>query len=109
MFPEIFLSNIAQIYILPVLDKQGFRALSSREQEEILKPLIEGAIVRMVAGITGELSEQGKERFKSLANVEEDRNEIWQEFWREHLPEYEKVVVTTLQSYQEEIGSALTA
>jgi hypothetical protein len=52
MLPELLLSNIAQAYILPVLDAQGFRSLSSTEQEKLLQPLIEGAVIRIVAGIS---------------------------------------------------------
>lgn len=109
MFPEIFLSNVAQIYILPVLEGQGFRSLPNDEQERVLQPLIEGAVVRVVTGISKELSSEGQKTFKDLTNRSEATPETWQNFWQKYLPNYESIVRTVLTAYQEELRTAFTA
>ena len=106
MFPEIFLSTIAETYVLPVLENQGFRALPSAQQEEMLQPLIEGAVVRLVAGITDRLTPDGQAVFNQLSTTEGSLDS-WQSFWQEYLPDYESIAHDTLTAYQEELRSAV--
>jgi hypothetical protein len=103
MLPELLLSNIAQAYILPVLDAQGFRSLSSTEQEKLLQPLIEGAVIRIVAGISQHLPPEGQTTFKDLHNRSEATPQIWEKFWHQYLPDYQTIVKDILTTYQEEL------
>jgi hypothetical protein len=109
MLPEFFLSTIAGTYIVPVMQKNGIGALPSREQEKIVAPLIEQAVIRMIAAITRELSDTGKVQFKNMVDKNENREEIWSGFWREHLPEYQIVVENALQEYQKELEQTFVA
>lgn len=93
-------------YVREILERHGFNELPLEDQESVFFDFVEQALIRLGAGLSPFLNDEGKKNFKTLLNKQDASQEEWFAFWKENVPEFDKVAQKVLEDFSLEVKQA---
>lgn len=96
-------------YVRELLEPNGFNELQVPQQEKLLQEFVDQALVRIAAGLSPLLSPSGKERFDTMLKNSDATEEMWQDFWKQEIPDCGERIKDILDAYAEEVRGGFSA
>ncbi len=97
--------NFLEVYLLQVLNENGFEKLDDDAKKMYFPQFMAQAEQRLGATLLPLLNEETANKFVELTKQQADPN-TWFEFWNANIPNFEEVIKKTLNDFAVEIKAA---
>jgi hypothetical protein len=96
-------------YIHDILGQHGFNQLPSADREKLMDEFTDQAIIRLTAGLSSELSKDGKKRFETMVASGNVADQEWLDFWQQEVPNVQTVSKEILTAFALELKQTLNS
>lgn len=100
--------NLLEQYVLRVLNENGFEKLDEQAKKQYLPQFVVQAEQRLGTALLPLLNEESANAFVALTKNQAAKPDEWWSFWKNNIPDFEKIVEKTLQEFAVEVKGAFS-